>query len=441
MNPTTVSKHFREYPLSLSNNMKEEISKGEAKKLFEKRSNRSQKIDMSKDAQIMFSKPNKYWSKNTNKVDLYELDGFQPIKVKKKPRNGYPFEIVEYKGELYRADKEGKFSKVKEKTSFEEKIEAETEVKPSERIFQIEKISFKKFTPITVKSLSESLGKGESLSDEEMIGLADGAKYLAKINGYDDTYGLSRSFLNDYGESAELRDLPRVFNKDTKERDIEIGAIIELPTKEGKRLYKRFEEGWKLICEENESYRSSDRYLVYGLKSELNLENLPPNRIGDIAKMHNNPSIRLGAIQYVEDIDTLKEIAINDESFQAKSKAYSRIKEINPNSETLRELREYFSKASKQYQEDKATSFQAKMKLRRETNIEEQKELAKQINTPDAIEDVILWESYETEEKTPRFSDHILETLFGNISRQIDYERIKEKFEKEYPQKAKELFK
>jgi len=99
-----VKKHQREIEY-----IPEVLSQDWVEKMFQKRSDRSRSTDMRLNSRIMFATPNELWAEMPNMFDIWGLDGFEPPEVKELPLEGYPFQVVKYKGLIWKADKNGKF--------------------------------------------------------------------------------------------------------------------------------------------------------------------------------------------------------------------------------------------------------------------------------------------------------------------------------------------
>lgn len=70
--------------------------------------------DMIRDSNVMFLVPNKLAMKYPNFVDIYKRDGFNIPKTNTNPNKliGLKGQILDYKGKIYIANKEGKFDTI-----------------------------------------------------------------------------------------------------------------------------------------------------------------------------------------------------------------------------------------------------------------------------------------------------------------------------------------
>lgn len=113
-----VRKHDREIQrVDINQSVREEITMGKARQIFESRSEMSKEMDLDLQTTIMFAVPNGLWARMPNRFDIWGLDGFEPPKVKKLPIPALPFQVVKYKGQIYTANQSGKFT-IPEKKSF-----------------------------------------------------------------------------------------------------------------------------------------------------------------------------------------------------------------------------------------------------------------------------------------------------------------------------------
>lgn len=151
---TSVKRHHREIKIPLLNKMfKERITKGDATKLFEKRSEKSKKMDVNKSSKRMFAVPNRMWAEAPNIYDIWGLDGFDPPEINELPLLGLPFQIVRFNGKKYTADRSGIFTLLKEKTKKTKKSKEKTEkqeIKPI-KYDPMDKEKQEKFEEITNK--------------------------------------------------------------------------------------------------------------------------------------------------------------------------------------------------------------------------------------------------------------------------------------------------
>ena len=82
----------------------------EAREFFEKRSPLQKKIDLGIEARRMFALPNELWLNIPNVVDVWGIDGYDPPIVPFLPKNALPYEIVNFKDEIWVANESGKFT-------------------------------------------------------------------------------------------------------------------------------------------------------------------------------------------------------------------------------------------------------------------------------------------------------------------------------------------
>lgn len=65
-------------------------------------------------ARVTFLRPNKEWANNPERYDVLDIDTDKAPEAKKHPKQleGLKGQVIEYKGKLYVADKQGKYSNI-----------------------------------------------------------------------------------------------------------------------------------------------------------------------------------------------------------------------------------------------------------------------------------------------------------------------------------------
>lgn len=199
-------------------------------------------------------------------------------------------------------------------------------------------VKFRRYTPELIESIKNAVGKEGSIKDNKDLSYGD---KLATVEGYDKTYGLSRDWLGGWKPSRE--------DKEHDLKTICIGSLVEYRGKKGPKIYKKIDNNkYILVAEEtNTGDYGRDRYSIYNVPTTQDLNKMGKQELEIIATEHRNEATRIAALQKLDDIETLKMIALSDNSHEVSSKAYHRIKAIAPESPILGELRSYYERSSK----------------------------------------------------------------------------------------------
>jgi len=67
-------------------------------------------MDEGRDAKKMFAVPNRFWARDMAQSDIWGIDGFDAPEVTEKPTSGSPYQVVKYRGIIYVADEDGRYS-------------------------------------------------------------------------------------------------------------------------------------------------------------------------------------------------------------------------------------------------------------------------------------------------------------------------------------------
>ena len=135
----------------------------EAREFFEKRSPTQQEIDLGIEAKKMFAVPNELWLNIPNVVDVWGIDGYEPPIVPFLPSNPLPYEIVNFKDEIWVANKDGKFTTPEKDIKDIEKYQ-----KPAKPIKPIKKDPFKEYDTETRRKIFEKITKKNAIWNDKI---------------------------------------------------------------------------------------------------------------------------------------------------------------------------------------------------------------------------------------------------------------------------------
>jgi hypothetical protein len=369
------------------------ISREEAQKAFDKRSDRSKALDKAKTSKNLKQEPDEEWKEDPSRSDVQGID--TPIEAKKvnarekgldlvdtllslkKPKEK-DLEIINLTSSelddkvpglknLKKDLREGKIILTSEDI---DKLEAHlgnqwklreirAEVEGIEKIKDLERrkkalhnkpkaIEISKFNEETYQVLNDTLGTEDPLTSEDITDAH--INNMSQIMGPDRKYGLERSWLgySEYGKDTEYE--PGELDR------LEEGAIIERNTRRNREYFRKVNGDWYLIGERD----SGGGYTLKGVVPKAIANKEQQNKLEAIVKHADDLSSRMLAIEDLNNKELLENIAVSDESYRMRSKAYHRLKELDPDDSRLKGIRSYYSEAKKRQEKQRHVSEEAR---------------------------------------------------------------------------------
>jgi hypothetical protein len=442
--------------------IRKKIARERARREFEKRTERAKDLDKQNIAKDTREEPDEEWVENQNRIDVEGIDappyfdedtlsardkGMQLMDklleldpatnltsstlredipelhyLTRKLRQGdilLTMEDVEKLEERF----EDQY-KLREIRTIVEGIEEVNELKRRKRMMEGDvsegkggkQIEVDKFNRETYQILRNALGEGESISSDDIVDAP--IANMSKITGPDPTYGLSRSWLgySEYGEETEYE--PEELDR------LEEGAIIERNTSNRREYFRKIDNEWHKIGK-----KEGSSYTLKGVVPEVVVNEGDKRQMEAVINNSDDLSARMLAVNHIDNIDLLEDIAVSDESYRMRSRAYHRIKELNPDSPKLKKLREYYDKASKMQKKRRKESKDARSDLSTKImyfNPSTLPKMKKKINKVSETSDIefLLRRLGNAGDVDKKYKERLGKQLLNNIPRSIDEEAI-----------------
>jgi len=196
------------------------------------------------------------------------------------------------------------------------------------------------------KMLKQAIGSKEAKTITSKELMSGNIINAAVITGSDPEWGLKRSWLGETEWSRSGRIKSKTYSESEAE-SLPLGSLVEIKDRQGTKIWKKTDsDKWALVSEK-QGYDTK----IYGIVSKARTSKKSQQELQLLVEEGKDIGTRINALKQIKDEKFLELIATSDKNYRMKSIAYRRLKEINPESPKLKNLREYYQKSKEQEKE------------------------------------------------------------------------------------------